>query len=56
MMAAESRGPVMHARIGMLRALNRHGERVFTDRKDSHWASASLRGTYDGKRKPNETE
>jgi hypothetical protein len=24
--------------------------------KDSHWASASLRGTYDGKRKPNETE
>jgi uncharacterized protein YodC (DUF2158 family) len=28
-MAAEGRGPPMHARIGMLRALNRHVERVF---------------------------
>ncbi len=27
--AAEDRGPVMHSRIGMLRALNRHIERVF---------------------------
>jgi hypothetical protein len=28
----------MHARIGMLRALNRHIERVFhPDRKDPHW-------------------
>jgi hypothetical protein len=28
-MAAEGRGPVMHARVGMLRALNRNVERVF---------------------------
>jgi hypothetical protein len=39
MMAAEDRGPLMHARIGgMLRALNRHVERVFdSSRKDTHW-------------------
>src|SRR5712691_9156563 len=29
LMAAENRGPLMHARIGMLRALNRNVERVF---------------------------
>jgi hypothetical protein len=29
MMAAEDRGPMMHAHIGMLRALNRHVEWVF---------------------------
>jgi len=34
-MAAENRGPLMHARIGMLRALNRHVERAFDpSRKD----------------------
>jgi hypothetical protein len=26
-MAAEDRGPLLHARVGMLRALNRHVER-----------------------------
>jgi hypothetical protein len=37
-MAAEDRGPLMHARIGMLRALNRNVERMFnTSRKDTHW-------------------
>jgi len=42
-MAAENRGPLMHARIGMLRALNRHLVRTFNpDQKDTHW----------GKRKP----
>jgi hypothetical protein len=42
-MAAEDRGPLMHARIGVQRALNRHVERVFNpDRKETHW----------GKRKP----
>jgi hypothetical protein len=36
--AAERRDFLMHARIGMLRALNRHVERVFNpDRKDTHW-------------------
>jgi hypothetical protein len=32
-----SNGPIMHARIGVLRARNWHVERVFTDRKDHHW-------------------
>jgi hypothetical protein len=35
-MAAEGRGPLMHARIGVLQALHRNVERVFTDRKDHH--------------------
>ena len=34
-MAAENRGPVI-SRIGVLRALNRHLERTFTDRKEKH--------------------
>jgi len=35
--AAEGRGPLLHARVGMLRALNRHVDRVFNpDRKDTH--------------------
>jgi len=42
-MAAEGRGPMMHARIGVMRALNRHVERVFNpDRKDSHWGKRKL--------------
>jgi len=42
-MAAEGRGPLMHARVGMLRALNRHVERVFSpDRKDTHWGRRKL--------------
>jgi hypothetical protein len=42
-MAAEGRGPLLHARVGVLRALNRNVERVFNpDRKDTHW----------GKRRP----
>ena len=43
-MAAEGRGPVMHLRIGVLRALNRNIERVFTDRKDLHWGKRKLEG------------
>ncbi len=42
-MAAENRGPLMHARIGMLRAINRHVERVFSDRKDPHWGKRKLK-------------
>jgi hypothetical protein len=42
-MAAEDRGPLMHARVGVLRALNRHVERTFTDRKDTHWAKRKLK-------------
>ena len=37
LMAAEDLGPLMHARIGMLRALNRHVVREFdSSRKDMH--------------------
>ena len=44
-MAAEGRGPLMHARIGVMRALNRHVERVFNpDRKDHHWGRRTLKG------------
>jgi hypothetical protein len=43
-MAAEGRGPIMHARIGVLRALHRNVERVFNpDRKETHWGSGSKR-------------
>jgi hypothetical protein len=43
-MAAEDRGPLMHARVGMLRVLNRHVERVFNpDRKDHHWGRRKLK-------------
>jgi hypothetical protein len=41
-------GPVMFARIGVMRALNRHVERVFNpDRKNHHWAAGSWRGIDD---------
>jgi len=36
-------GPTMFARIGMMRALNRHVELVFNpDRKDPHWGRRKL--------------
>jgi hypothetical protein len=35
-------GPTMLARIGVMRALNRHVERVFTSRKDHHWGRRKL--------------
>jgi hypothetical protein len=38
MLVATLGGPTMLARIGMMRALNRHVERVFDpSRKDTHW-------------------
>ena len=44
LMAAEGRGPLLHARVGMLRALNRHVERKFNpDRKDPHWGKRKLK-------------
>jgi hypothetical protein len=37
-------GPTMFARIGVMRALNRHVERVFNpDRKDHHWGRRKLK-------------
>jgi hypothetical protein len=42
--AAEGRDFLMHARIGVLRALNRHVERVFNpDRKDTKWGKCKLK-------------
>jgi len=36
-------GPTMFARIGIMRALNRHVERVFNpDRKEHHWGRRKL--------------
>jgi hypothetical protein len=34
----------MHARIGVLRALNRNIERTLTDRKEMHWGAGGSRG------------
>jgi hypothetical protein len=46
LLVVELNGPTLMARIGMLRALNRHVERVFNpSRKDTHWESASRSGT-----------
>jgi hypothetical protein len=43
-LVAEFGGPTMFARIGMLRAINRHVERVFNpDRKDTHWGKRKLK-------------
>jgi hypothetical protein len=41
--AEEGRDFMMHSRIGVLRALNRNNQRVFTDRKDSHWGKRKLK-------------
>jgi hypothetical protein len=42
-LVATSGGPTMFARIGVMRALNRHVERVFNpDRKDHHWGRRKL--------------
>ena len=41
--AAEGREFMMHARIGVLRALNRDIERMLTDRKEMHWGRRKLK-------------
>jgi hypothetical protein len=45
LLVAESNGgPTMLARIGVMRALNRHVERVFNpDRKEHHWGRRKLK-------------
>jgi hypothetical protein len=44
MLVVERGGPTMFARIGMMRALNRHVERVFDpSRKDTHWGKRKLK-------------
>jgi hypothetical protein len=43
LLVAEHGGPTMLARIGVMRALSRHVERVFNpDRKDRHWGQRKL--------------
>jgi hypothetical protein len=43
-LVVETNGPTMMARIGIMRALNRHVERVFTpDRKGTHWGKRKLK-------------
>ena len=43
-LVADLGGPTMFARIGVMRALNRHVERVFNpDRKDHHWGKRKLK-------------
>jgi hypothetical protein len=43
MLVAETGGPTMFARIGIMRALNRQVERLFNpDRTDTHWGKRKL--------------
>jgi hypothetical protein len=43
LLVAEHDGPPMFARIGVMKALNRHVERVFNpSRKDKHWGRRKL--------------
>jgi hypothetical protein len=43
LLVAEHDGPAMFARIGVIRTLNRHVERVFNpSRKDNHWGRRKL--------------
>jgi hypothetical protein len=43
LLVAEHDGPTMLAYIGVMRALNRHVERVFNpERKDHHWGRRKL--------------
>jgi hypothetical protein len=45
MLVAEQDGPTMFARIGVMRAINRHVERVFDlSRKDRNWGKRKLGG------------
>jgi hypothetical protein len=44
LLVVEQNGPPMFARIGVMRALNRHVERVFnSDRKETHWGNRILK-------------
>jgi hypothetical protein len=43
LLVVERNGPTMFARIGVMRALNRHVERVFdSSRKETHWGKRKL--------------
>jgi hypothetical protein len=42
-MAAEGHGPLLHARVGMLRAMSHGTQRIFSDRKETHWGKRKLK-------------
>jgi hypothetical protein len=42
LLVVERGGPTMFARIGVMRALNRHVGRVNSGRKDPHWGRRKL--------------
>jgi hypothetical protein len=42
-MVAEGRGPLLYARLGMLRTMNHGHERVFSYRKETHWGKRRLK-------------
>jgi hypothetical protein len=43
LLVVELGGPTLFARVGVMRALNRHADRVFNpDRKDLHWGRRKL--------------
>jgi hypothetical protein len=42
LVAESNGGPTMMARIGVMQALNRNVERVFTSRKEHHWGKRKL--------------
>ena len=47
MLVVELGGPTMFARVGMMRALNRHHVREFNPvRKDHHWGRRKLKRDY----------
>jgi hypothetical protein len=44
LLVAELDGPTMFARVGVMKALNRHVERVLKpSRKDTHWGKRKLK-------------
>jgi hypothetical protein len=53
LLVVELGGPTMFARIGVMRALNRHIERVFNpDRKGHHWDDGDWRAIDDARPLP----
>ena len=51
LLVAELDGPPLFARIGIMRAINRHVERVFDpSRKDKHWGDG---GSWEINDQPN---
>jgi hypothetical protein len=43
LLVAEQDGPVMFARTGVMKALNRNFERTLTGRKEMHWGKRKLK-------------